>query len=138
MDVEAPDVPDWNVAGVRMHEDSAFAELNVVGGDPTFVLDVDEESLLDERLPDGGIAAIDTLGANPELGPGEADSNLSVRAAAFDLAGNFSGWGPTEDVLLSDGCGCSARLPGGGPRSLLLAVVLLSCRRRGRRRQPCR
>jgi len=62
----------------------------------------------------------------------EPNASTTVRWGAYDIAGNFSGWSPDEDISIpAAGCSCSAggQGAGRGAAALMLALAGLAVRR---------
>ncbi len=104
-----------------------------------FLMDVAETTDFDPKTFTGSVSAISTdeieIGSQPCTGadnfPGGASrrANTTVRFAALDLAGNFSGWTEPEELSLA---GCNASGASTVPTWCLVPLLL----RRRRKRPP--
>ncbi|MFN7134862.1 MAG: Ig-like domain-containing protein [Myxococcales bacterium] len=147
----APAVP--RIREVTEHVDSAFersscdpAQLLRVSFEADddaqlAVLDRGRTARLDPAVPTGEVTELDVpsaAGAPREFSVGRGPCRVNwpeaargrsttIRVGAFDLAGNFSGFGPEEEIGFSV-CGCSSA-PGALTWAGLLALAVLRRRR---------
>lgn len=121
--------------------DTDFAEVQVQHDGAVIVLDIAGQSQLEPTDPTGSVA--DVFAGDRLIVGGEVcgrDHNwdfdddgdaTDVRFGVFDLAGNFSGWTPPEDI---SSCGCrlpgASRGPAGASAFGLVGIMLLLARRR--------
>lgn len=106
----------------------------IVDAEGLLVMEIDGGSLDPKTL--SGDTTVLTLERAITVGSGAclmhwptSDDTAPVRYAAFDLAGNFSGWTEPDSLTIGGGCSCRSDAPG-APPLLLLAVVALGMRRR--------
>jgi len=150
-DVTAPELPEATLEDVEIDSGSSCGDMDYARFSLGFtgeiaVLDIEGESTLDPGTLSGRIS--DSFESNPIIVGSSAcdsnapDSDVAVRFATFDLAGNFSGWTEEEtpgaggdDEQSSTGCSCevprgASGSPGGVGCLAALAVFALSRKRR--------
>jgi len=85
-----------------------------------------------------GVPGVVSFGSAPCIYNWDAEPGDStrVRLGAFDVAGNFSGWGPWVNVVIPryTTCGCASAPGEGGWLGVVIAAMAIG--RRGRRRGP--
>ena len=116
-----------------------FAALTVAGDAAIYLLDAGDGATLDPAALTGEVAELSArdelyLGSTVCTGdnfPGGASrrADTTIRYAALDLAGNFSGWPEPSDLSLG-ACSVAARSPSG--LWMLLLILPLCPRRRPR------
>lgn len=149
LDDEAPAVPevvdeDYSVSReFGSCEESRMVRLELAEPAELVVIEQEGGDVLDTEALAGGLAdAAPAPGDEPWVNFGRApcvnnwlDADLGadtrIRLGAYDVAGNFSGWGPWIDVNIPIGCRCSATSDDPRrPLALLLFAALLLSRRR--------
>ena len=122
-DSSRPSVPSFWLDSVTETPDegcgtATFAKVHVTSDGDLLVLDIARRAKLDDAAFSGKVVDITQAGwpwaigemacsGNWDFGA-DGDAN-GVRIAAFDIAGNFSGWSASQSISApDDGCGCSA------------------------------
>ena len=151
-DLTAPAIPTAGTIEVEIDEGRSdcgatyMGRVNFLSDGLVMVLDREGESTLDPLGPSGNVSAISfrserRAGDRISVGRGPCVNNwpaakpgakTQVRLGAFDLAGNFSGFGPPVSVVLRAPCGCSS---GGGALGGYGVIVLMALGRITARRR---
>ncbi len=102
------------------------------------LVDINETSNLNASVPEGPISVMSVehtvnIGRTACINTWEGTGDMGVRLAAFDIAGNFSGWSEeSAEVVETVGCSCDSTSfrQAGGPLLAALGLGLLMRRRR--------